>query len=1152
MTIAEFVNHLHTLGIELRFENDRIKCSAPKGGLTPELSQEIKRRKPELLEFLKEASALGSASDTPICPVGRDHNLPLSVAQRSLWFTEQLMPGSQIYNLPCVFRLVGPLDVDVLERSFSEIITRHEILRATFTVENGEPVHIIAPPYRLNLSIVDMSDQEPITDETFFPMLRQETKVPFDLTKGPLIRIKLIRLRPTEHILFWMTHHMVWDGWSFDIMLDELASVYPAFSQGMPSPLPEMTIQYADYAVWQKDWLKSKDLERQFSYWHKQLGGERTALQLPLDKTRPAQASRRGGRVRFDLPNSLVMALKTLGNQEDATLFMVLLAAFEVILSRYSGQEDFTIGCPMWGRTRPEIEKLIGFFTNNVVLRINLEGSPSFREVIRRVRKTSLDAYTNHAIPFERIVEQWKDSNKTSFFQVLFSYQDARKRPLQMGEVHITQLPAPHLDACPFDLLLWFKETQTELMSRLDFNTDVFTQSTMERFVNHLRVVLNGIIENPDAPIAAVPLLTEFERRQLLYEWNATEKDYPRAAGMHELFERQAVRTPNRTALEYADSRLTYAELDKRSNRLARFLQECGAGPGHSIGISLERSPAMVEGVLAILKCGAAFAPLDTDFPQERLSYMISDAHLRIIVTNDSVLARLPQCDARIISLDRDGPAIAGYSDTKPLIIGFNPECVAYVIYTSGATGTPNGVQIPHRAVVNFLTSMSDEPGLTQDDIVPALSPLSFDMAVLELFLPLCVGAVSLLVSREEAMNGALLADRLNRSGATVIQATPATWRMLHAAGWQGSSTLKILCGGEMFPRDLAKELLPKAGSVWNMYGPTEATVWSTCHQVSDAEKPLLIGRPIANTKVYLLDRNLQPVPVGVKGELSIGGKGVALGYLNRPALTERNFIRNPFSENGGEMLYKTGDMAKFHGDGNIEFLGRIDNQVKIRGLRVELGEIESVLGASEAIDQVAVTTVAPSSEDVRLVAYIVPKADASYTITELRNYLRSKLPDYMIPQHFVELDAMPLTPNGKIDRKRLPVPTELCVESDETFAAARSAGEKYLSSLWCELLGKERVGIHDNFFEIGGYSLLSMIAVSRIEKETGTRLNPRVFLTDTLEQIAFQCKVLDTFSMPKPDKGIPSEADPLHKPEIPKKQQKRGLLQKIRNKILS
>jgi amino acid adenylation domain-containing protein len=1149
MTIAEFVNHLHNLGIELHFENDRIKCNAPKGCLTPELSGEIKRRKPELLEFFKEASVLSSVSDIPISPVSRDHNLPLSVAQHSLWFTEQLMPGSPIYNLPCVFRLTGPLDCDVLERSLSEIITRHEVLRATFAVENGEPVQIVAPPYRLKLAVVDMSDQEPISDETFFPMLRQDTKVPFDLSKGPLVRIKLIRLRPTEHVLFWMTHHMMWDGWSFDILLNELTALYTAFSKGQTSPLPDMTIQYADYAVWQKEWLTGNNLEKQFEYWHKQLGGERKALQLPLDKPRPAQASRRGGRVRFELSNTLVASLKTLGNEEDATLFMVLLAAFEVILCRYSGQEDFNIGCPMWGRTRPETEKLLGFFTNNVVLRINLEGSPSFRDVIRRVRKTSLDAYTNHVIPFERIVEQWPDANKTSFFQVLFSYQDARTRPLQMGDIHITQLPAPQLDASPFDLLLWFKETQTELMSRLDFNSDIFTQTTMERFANHLCVLLDGVLKNPDTSITVLPLLAESERRQLLYEWNTTETDFARTRGMHELFEQQVVRTPGRTALEYADNRLTYEELDKRSNRLARFLQECGAGPGRIVGISLERSFAMVEGVLAILKCGAAFVPLDPDFPQERLSYMISDAHIRILVTDEAVSGRLPACDARIISLDRDANTIAAYSDAKPEVIGFNPECVAYVIYTSGSTGKPKGVQVPHRAVVNFFTSMGREPGLTQDDIVLAITTLSFDIAMLELFLPLCVGAVSVIVSRETAVSGELLAEMLNRSQATVMQATPATWRMLLAAGWQGSPALKIICGGETFPQNLAKELLPKAACVWNMYGPTETTIWSTSYRLVDAEKPVLIGRPIANTKIYILDKNMQPVPIGVKGEMYIGGKGVALGYLNQPALTEKKFIRDPFSKNAGGMLYKTGDMVKFHPDGNIEFLGRIDNQVKIRGFRIELGEIESVLGASESISQAAVTTIEPKAEDVRLVAYIVPKPDTTFTMTELRKYLRNKLPDYMIPQHFVELDKMPYTPNGKIDRGRLPPPMDVLVETETSFVAPRTHEEKYLAKLWCKLLGKKHVGIYDNFFEIGGYSLLSMIALSRIEKETGVRLNPRMFLTDTLEQIASRCTAPGAAPVQNQTSKNSSTLVQERK-QIPQPRSKGGLFQKIHKRL--
>ena len=515
MTVAEFVNHLHALGVDLRCENDRLKCSAPAGVLTPELSNEIKLRKSELIEFLNEALASASDAEQPILPVGRAGNQPLSIAQRSLWFVDQMMPGLQGYNLPSVFKLTGPLEVDVLERSLTEFVSRHEILRATYSVENGEPVQVIAPPKNITLDCVEMTDKAPVTSETFFPLLRTETKIPFNLSEGPLYRTKLIRLGAREHVLFWMTHHMVWDGWSFDIMWDELAAIYPAFSKGQPCPLMPMTIQYGDFARWQQERLKRKDMEKQLEFWRKQLSGDLQALKMPLDKPRPSVRSYRGGRVRLDIPKSLVDSLKALGDEEGATLFMVLLAAYYVILYRYSGQKDISIGSPMWGRERPETEKLIGFFTNTVVLRANLEGDPSFREVVRRVKKVFFDAYANQTIPFERIVEQLPEISKTPLFQTLFTYQDARKRPLQMDEIKIEQLPAPQTDTASFDILLWFKETQTELMGRLDYNSDIFEHATMERLMQRIQILFATVVKNADLSIYSIPIMTDEEQRRL-------------------------------------------------------------------------------------------------------------------------------------------------------------------------------------------------------------------------------------------------------------------------------------------------------------------------------------------------------------------------------------------------------------------------------------------------------------------------------------------------------------------------------------------------------------------------------------------------------------------------------------------------------------
>jgi amino acid adenylation domain-containing protein len=1108
MTIAELITGFYHKGIILRYEDGRLLCSAPKGALSAEESALLRERKQEFIAFLKDAAPAAETNQQPIVPAPRNRHVPLSLNQRSLWYLDQLVPGLVGYNLPSVFKLHGALNMDAFERSLSEIVRRHEILRTTFHVENDLPVQVVTPFRPLSIPLTDLSGEGPTDDETFFALLKKETKTPFDLVFGPLYRVRLIRLTPEEHVFFWMCHHIVWDGWGFDILLDELTALYESFDNGLPSPLKDPSLQYGDYAVWQKQWLKSEEFLSELRYWRNQLQGELPVLQMHADHPRPAQMSYQGGRIRVDMSKQTTDTLRTLSAREDATLFMMLLTIFDVMLHRFTGQEDIIIGCPVWGRYQPETEKMLGFFINTIVLRINSGGAPTFREHLRRVRQVCLDAFSHQKMPIDRLVEEInpkRDLSRTPLYQALFTLQDARNRSAKMGNVAIEQIPAPQTDSAPADVLLWFKETKKELMGRLDYNTDIFDHPTMERFMRHFQVLVRSVTANPDVDINKLQLFDDDDKKWVLSTLNATEKEYARHCGVHDLFERQAAATPHRDALECNGDRLTYAQLDARANQVASYLKTRDVVPGQLIGICLERSLEMVVGVLGILKTGAAYVPLDPNFPPERLSYMMSDANIKVLLTEEAIISQLPSHGVRLVSIDGEASNIALCSDRKPSINGFDPECPAYVIYTSGSTGKPKGVQVPHRAVVNFLTSMQREPGLTKDDILVAITTLSFDISVLEIFLPLSVGAKSVVVSRDVAWDGEQLMQTLSHCCATVMQATPATWRLLLAAGWQGSPSLKILCGGENLAPDLAAELLPKVSELWNMYGPTETTVWSTCYKIVDAKMPLLIGHPIANTQVYILDTNLNPVPIGVHGELYIGGDGVSLGYLNRPELTQKSFLPDPFSNRRGGIIYKTGDRAKFHSNGAIECLGRIDNQIKIRGFRIELGEIEAVLSTLDVVEQCAVIAIEIKPGDVRLVAYLALKLQRTVTSTELRKYLRNSLPDYMVPQHFVELETLPLTYNGKIDRKQLPLPTDFPVTIEDTYIAPRTDNEKYLAELWADLLGRDRIGIHSNFFEIGGHSLLSMTCIARIQKETGVQLSPRVLLLNTLEQIAEQ-----------------------------------------------
>jgi amino acid adenylation domain-containing protein/non-ribosomal peptide synthase protein (TIGR01720 family) len=1096
---------------------------------------------------------------------------PLSFAQQRLWFLSQYDPESPEYNIPQGFRVTGPLAPEILERTLTAIVSRHEALRTTFTAVDGEPRQLIAERSRVEL---------PLTDLTAWPRQEREARArqaavadarrPFDLTQGPLLRALLFRLDAEEHLFFVNVHHIVYDGWSRGIFLAELAALYQALAAGRPSPLPELPVQYLDFALWQRGWLAGDVLARQLEYWRQRLAGA-PPLDLITDRPRPALRTHDGAACSVLLPRPLAAALTGLAQEEGGTLFVGLASLFKALLHVYTGQEDLTLGTLIANRTRPELEGMIGFFANTLALRTDLAGDPSWRQLLRREREVALGAYAHQDLPFEKLVDEispQRDLARTPIFEALLILLNAPGRPLEIPGLAIAQLAIDNATA-RFDLTLYMVEAEEGLTGYLEYNAGLYDAVTVRRFLAHLRALAEAAAATPDLPLSALSWLSPAEARQLLVDWNATGAPVPRG-GVHELIAEQAARTPEAVAVVCGPEKLSYAELDRRADLLARHLRGLGVGPEVLVGLAVERSFEMMVGLLGILKAGGAYVPLDPDYPRERLAYMLDSSRLPVLLTQERLIPRLPAVTAvrpsgadvqpavpgvessgpgaqpavtgvQIIALDRDWPAIAAIgaaTAAAPPAARVEPQNLAYVIYTSGSTGRPKGVEISHGAVVNFLAAMARTPGLAPSDVLPAVTTLSFDIAGLELYLPLICGARVVLVPREVAQAGEELLACVQGSGATFMQATPATWRLLLGAGWKGGGKLKVLCGGEALPRDLADQILEEAAELWNVYGPTEATIWSMLQRIEPGAR-ITLGRPLANTQVYLLTPHLRPVPAGVPGELLLGGSGLARGYRGRPDLTAERFVPDPFGAAPGARLYRTGDLARHLPDGTVEYLGRIDHQVKVRGFRIELGEIEAVLGQHPGIAQ----TVVLAREDVpgtrRLVAYLTPRtagaaapaggaldgrdvvggaaagagggvgggagaaAAAGPSSQELREFLQERLPEYMVPALFVTLAAMPLTPNGKIDRRALPAPTHERAAADHPYVAPSGAVETALAALWSEVLGVAQVGADDDFFALGGDSLLVIRVVSKANKGGLGITTKQLFQHRTVAQLA-------------------------------------------------
>jgi amino acid adenylation domain-containing protein len=1027
---------------------------------------------------------------------------PLSFAQLQMWLMDQMTPGNPAYGLPIAYRVKGPLDVLALENSFNEIIRRHEVLRTTFTVNDGEPLQVIHQACKIRIGVTELELMPPDEREHRLHILAShEAGVPFDLSRLPLIRVLLFKVSHDDHVLFINLHHIVADGLSLRLMLDELDRHYQVFTGSRHDDRLDLRIQYADFALWQRQTVAAKNYVDEIAFWRRQLHGTLPVLELPADLPRPVVQSFKGSNIFFEIPKALAQDLAALGAREGCTLFTTLLAAFQVLLQRYSGADDLVIGTPLAVRT-PTEEPLIGNFLNMIPLRCDLSGDPTFLRVLRRTRRMTLHVFAKAGLPFEMIVENvtfQRDPSRNPIFQVMFEVLPAVTS--RIGELQVSSFYFD-LRFAQFDLSLHAWEEAYGYACRFEYCTDVFRADTIERMSAHFVQLLSSVVANPNQRIATIPILTESEKTQLLVDWNRTSRAYRSDRCLHQLFETTAASHPSRIAIECGGRALTYGELNARANRLANHLIKSGVKTEELVGVYLERSPDLVIGLLGILKAGAAYVPLDPSFPPERMAYMMNDAGISIVVTQSNLLETLPPGERTPICLDRDGGAIRLESASDPSL-PLAPSKLAYTIYTSGSSGKPKGVMIEHRSLVNCLTAMQREPGFGEHDVLVAVTTISFDIAALEIFLPLISGGKLVIAGKNEALDGSLLAQLMERSRATMLQATPSTWRLLIDANWKGTPELKMLCGGEALPRELANRLLERDGELWNMYGPTETTIWSAVHRVESTAGPVPIGPPISNTQFYIVDKELEPVPIGVPGELLIGGDGVSRGYLNRPDLTAERFLSNRFSCSETR-LYKTGDLARFRSDGRIEFLGRRDFQVKVRGYRIELEEVEHVLAQHESVKDVAVVTWEDQDGDKRLVAYYIPREGKKAATADLRRHLQEKLPDYMCPSFFVELQTFPFTPNGKIDRKAFPQPDLSTLKVSSRHVAPQRQQETRLVAIWQELLKRQPIGLDDNFFELGGHSLLAARMFVQMEKKLGVKLPlAMLFQSPTIRKLA-------------------------------------------------
>ena len=1091
-----------------------------------ELSSRIAQLSPAKRALLELRLKQGSTREAQSIPPRTNHtSAEVSFAQQRLWFLDQIEENRALYNVPRAMRLSGALDIPALQRTLNELVSRHEPFRTYFASVDGTLRQIISEKAELPLTRIDLSEDRA---DRATEIIREESLRPFDLAHGPIIRATLLRLGEHEHILLLCTHHIVSDAWSAGILFRELEALYNAFSTGKPSPLAPLPIQYADYAEWQRNWLQGEVLESQLSYWKNQLQDVTGILDLPTDRPRAAGQLSRGAYKVHTLSHDLSSRLAELSKREGATLFMTLLAAFQTLLWRYSNQDDIVVGSPIAGRNRVEIEDLIGFFINTLVLRANLSGNPTFKALLDQVKGTAVGAYAHQDLPFEKLVEELqpqRDLNRNPLFQVMFQFQNTAPPQPNLNGLSTTRVKLP-TETAKFDLLLLVREQDDALLCVLEYNSDLFEGETIERMLSNYATLLESIVTNPDAHIADLPLLTTAQRKQILIEWNATDAEFPYQKSIHQLFQEQAQLTPNDIALVCDNTRLTFAELNARANQLAQYLRKRGVGPEVRVAICLERSVEMIVGLLAILKAGGTYAPLEPTFPAERIAFIQADSQARVLLTQQH-LSR--SWTGETIYLDSDWPEIARESPEAPTQIG-SAENSAHVIYTSGSTGRPKGVVSSHRASINRFAWMWRAYPFVPGEVCCQKTSLSFVDSIWEIFGPLLQGVPLVIIPDDVVKDPQRFITALATNNVTRLVLVPSLLRVmleLNEDLAQQLGNLRIcVCSGETLPVELAtsfRQKLPQTLLI-NLYGSSEVAADVLCYEVDRTEglATIPLGRPIANTSVYVLDSNFQPVPVDVPGEICVGGEGLARGYLNRPELTAEKFVPDPFSAESDARLFRTGDIGRYLPDGNIEYRGRRDHQVKLRGFRIELGEIEAQLATHPLVNQAVAIASESERGEKQIVAYVV--ADGDVSTDELRDHLSRKLPGYMIPAAFVFLDAFPLTASGKINRLALPRPGP--VERKE-FVAPRTAAEEILAGIWTDVLKVPEIGVNDDFFRLGGHSLLLARIASRIREAFNVDLSLRVlFEASTVAELAKRVETT-TLSEDSPLIRIEDEREP-------------------------
>lgn len=1153
MNTLDLLDLLRRKDVKIWEEGEHVHINAPKGTLTPDLQAHIRECKQELVRLLRETPRMDSRVGPPIHPSSRADPLPLSFAQERLWFFDKFQPGNPAYNISSAFSVSGHLNIMAMEQALGELVRRHEVLRTTFPLLENRPIQKISSDLEIMMDVRDYRHlSEPERGEVTRRILEQEARTTFQLAEGPLWRFTVVRQGDSHWVLMFVIHHILADAWSLDVFLRELLSLYQGIGENRPSRLPQLSVQYGDFARWQRQDSVQQFWDHQLEYWKKHLFGCPMFLDLPCDWSRPSDQSFTGGQVSFTISKELTDALSEVGRGERATIFMTLLAAFQTLLFRYAGQEEFLVGVPVAGRNKEEVKSTIGLFVNTVVIRANLSGSPSFTELVAQVRRVALEAFANQELPFEQVVTAVHPDRTLShhpLFQVMFAYHNFSR---DEGAV-LDNIPGLHIEpmsletqTAKFDLTVLMAESSHGLSGAIEYRTDLFRKETIQRMAGHFETLLQGIVANPHQCVSSLPLLTPRERYQVLEEWNTTKQAYPNRC-LHELIEEQAVKTPDAPAVIFKNSHLTYDELNQRANRVANFLRKAGVGPEVFVGIYLNRSIDLMVALLGVLKAGGAYIPLDVSLPRERFRLIMEESHMLVLLTETEFMKKIPSPFSSSQSdspLNGEGGAIDGFElehrwprvmcldaqvaelEQEPTDNVCNlttPDNLAYVIYTSGSTGIPKGVMVPHRGLVNYLNWFTKTYDVKGGGGALVHSSIGFDMAVTSLFAPLIVGKPVELLPPDASID--VLANALvNQPAWSFLKLTPSHMDMLsYRLPGRKQYVKRVIVGGEALQGHTIhtwRSLDPDA-KVVNEYGPTEAVVGCCVYEVPSHEESsgsLPIGRPISNVQLYILDPCQQPVPIGVQGELYIGGEGLARGYLNQPDLTRQRFITNPFEDAPNSYLFKTGDRCRYRDEGTIEFLGRFDRQVKLRGFRIELAEVEAVLSRHPAVRE-SVAVLKEQSGFPMLVAYIVPSASCKNSNDDpawneasnfselsalLQAFLQDWLPSYMIPSSFLILDALPLTSNGKIDYEGLPALESEVPQFKDSIVLPRDRLEAQLVTLWEVALGVKPICVYDNFFNLGGHSLLAVQLWARMESLVGKALPlSLLYRSPTIAQLA-------------------------------------------------